>query len=380
MKLMHLSDLHLGKRLIDVSLLEDQKFILDQIIHIAAEEQPKVVMIAGDVYDRSNPPAEAMTLFAGFLRHLTALGSTVLVISGNHDSSERVAYLGELVRENGVYLSPVYDGHIEPVCLFDEYGEVRFYLMPYIHPASVCQFFPDAEISSSCDAARTVLRELNLDPAVRNVILSHQFISGSAFDDPDQRAVGTLDSVDASLFDSFDYVALGHIHRPQAVGRKDGTMRYCGSPLKYSQREAATEKSVTFIDLGPKGNVRQWQKQLKPLREVHLVRGAFDRLIEQGPVPGTENDYYFITLTNEEDIANAAAQLRQRFGKVLALDFDNARTRAGGSIVLGNIDAEQKRPIELLMELYRATHHTDMSDEARAFAEQAMRETEGFDE
>ncbi len=380
MKLMHLSDLHLGKRLIDVSLLEDQQFILDQITQIAAEEQPQVVLIAGDIYDRGNPPAEAMTLFARFLRQLTAQGCTVLVISGNHDSSERVAYLGELVRENGVYLSPVYDGHIEPVCLQDEYGEVRFYLMPYVHPAVVCQYFPAEEISSSCDAARAVLGESKLDSTLRNVILSHQFISGSAFDDLDQRAVGTLDSVDASLFDGFDYVALGHIHRPQAVGRTDGTMRYCGSPLKYSQREAMVEKSVTLIDLGPKGDVRQWQRQLKPLREVRLVRGAFDMLIEQGPTPGTENDYFVITLTDEEDITNAAAQLRQRFGKVLALDFDNARTRAGGSIVLGDVDAEQKQPIELLMELYRATHHAEMSDEARAFAERAMRETEGFDE
>ena len=380
MKLMHLSDLHLGKRLIDVSMLEDQQFILDQITQIAAEEQPQVVLIAGDVYDRSNPPAEAMTLFAGFLRRLTAQGCAVLVISGNHDSAERIAYLGELVRENGVYLSPVYDGHIEPVCLQDEYGEVRFYLMPYVQTAVVCQYFPDEEISDSSDAVRTVIGELKIDSAIRNVILSHQFISGSTFDDPDQRAVGTLDCVDAGLFDAFDYVALGHIHRPQAVGRNDGTMRYCGSPLKYSQREAKAEKSVTLIHLGPKGDVQQWQRKLTPLREVHLVRGAFDKLIEQGPAPGTENDYFFITLTDEEDIANAAAQLRQRFGKVLALDFDNARTRAGGSIELGNVDAEQKRPIELLMELYRATHHTEMSDEARAFAERAMRETEGFDE
>lgn len=380
MKLMHLSDLHLGKRLIDVSLLEDQQFILNQIAQIAAEEQPQVVLIAGDVYDRSNPPAEAMTLFAGFLHRLTSLGCAVLVISGNHDSSERVAYLGELVRENGVYLSPIYDGHIEPICMQDEYGEVCFYLMPYVHPSAVCQFFPDEEITSACDAARVVLGELKPNFTSRNVILSHQFISGSAFDDPDQRAVGTLDSVDAALFDAFDYVALGHIHRPQAVGRNDGTMRYCGSPLKYSQREATVEKSVTLVNLGPKGDVQQWQRPLKPLREVRLMRGAFDALIEHGPTPGTENDYFFITLTDEEDIVNAAAQLRQRFGRVLALDFDNARTRSADSIILGDVDAEQKRPIELLMELYRATHHMEMSDEARAFSERAMRETEGFDE
>ena len=380
MKCMHLSDLHLGKRLIDISLLEDQQYILDQIIRIAAEEKPQAVLIAGDIYDRSNPPAEAMTLFAGFLRRLTALGCTVLVISGNHDSSERVAYLGELVRETGVFLSPVYEGHIEPICLRDEFGEVRFYLMPYVHPEEVRRFFPDAEISGAGDAAGLVLAEMRPDPACRNVILSHQYISGSAFDDPDQRAVGTLDSIDASLYSAFDYVALGHIHRPQAIGRADGTMRYCGAPLKYSQREASVQKSVTLAELGPKGTLRIWQRPLKPLREVRLARGTFEELIERGPDPGTESDYFFLTLTDEEDIPNAAARLRQRFPRLLALDFDNARTRAGGSVLPGHLETEQKQPMELLMELYRATHNAEMSDEARAFAERAMRETEGFEE
>ena len=380
MKLMHLSDLHLGKRLIDVSLLEDQEYILKQIIEIAAEERPHAVLIAGDVYDRSNPTAEAMTLFASFLHKLTDLGCAVMVISGNHDSSERVAYLRELVSENGVFLSPVYDGHIEPVCLRDGKGEVRFYLIPYVHPEVVRQFFPDKEIANANDAIRTVLEEIRLDPSCRNVALSHQFISGSAYDDLDQRAVGTLDSVDAMLYDPFDYVALGHIHRAQAVGRSNGTMRYSGSPLKYSQREARLEKTVTLVELGSKGDVHQWQHSLIPLREVRLERGSFDALIEKGPAPGMEGDYFFITLTDEEDIANAAAQLRQRFGRVLSVDFDNARTNAERSIALGKPETEHRRPIELLMELYRATHHVDMSDEARAFAERAMRETEGFEE
>ncbi len=380
MKIMHLSDLHLGKRLIDVSLMEDQEYILDQILSLAEAEKPQAVLIAGDVYDRSNPPAEAMSLFASFLRRLTALGCSVLVISGNHDSSERVSYLGELVRESGVYLSPVYDGHIAPVSLKDEYGEVRFYLMPYIQPEAVHQFFPDEDLPSAGEAAGAVIREMHPDPAFRNVILSHQFVSGSAVDDPDQRAVGTLDCVDAHLYDAFDYVALGHIHRPQPVGRSDGTMRYCGSPLKYSMREAKMDKSVTVVELGPKGDVQLHLLPLKPLREVRLARGPFDELVEAGPEAGTEEDYYFITLTDEEDVPNAAAQLRQRFPRLLALDFDNARTRAGGSFVVEKVQAEEKSTLELLMELYQLTHHTEMSDEARAFAEQAIREMEGSDE
>ena len=380
MKCLHLSDLHLGKRLIEVSLLEDQRYILDQIVDIVQEERPQVVLIAGDVYDRSNPPAEAMTLFGRFIRRLNRLCCKVLVISGNHDSQERVAYLGELVRENGVYLSPVYDGHIESITLEDEYGTVRFYLMPYIHPEVVRGFFPEETVVDANDAARLVLGAVSPEASCRNVILSHQLILGSAFDEREQKAVGTLDNVDPRLYDAFDYVALGHIHKAQCVGREDGTMRYCGTPLKYSKKEARTEKTVTLVELGSKGDVACREIPLKPLREMRLERGSFDALMTKGPDAGCEDDYFFITLTDEEDIPNAAARLRTRFGRVLALDFDNARTRAGDSIELGTAEAEEKAPMELLKELYRIMRNRDMSDEAMSFAARAMRETEGFEE
>ena len=380
MKCLHISDLHLGKRLIEVSLLEDQRDILDKIVAIAEAERPRAVLIAGDVYDRSNPPAEAMTLFGQFVRRLTALGCSVLVISGNHDSAERVAYFGELVRETGVYLSPVYDGYIEPVVLEDEYGEVRFYLMPYVHPEVVRGLFPEETVADANDAARLVLGALQPDASCRNVILSHQLILGSAFDEREQKAVGTLDNVDPRLYDAFDYVALGHIHKAQSVGREDGTMRYCGTPLKYSKKEALTEKTVTLVELGPKGDVTCKEIPLRPMREMRLERGSFDALMAKGPDAGCEGDYFFITLTDEEDIPNAAARLRGRFGKVLAVDFDNARTRAGETVELGVVDAEEKSPMELLEELYRKMRNRDMSDEAKAFAMRAMRETEGFEE
>ena len=380
MKCLHLSDLHLGKRLIEVSLLEDQGYILDKIVDIAREQRPQAVLIAGDVYDRSNPPAEAMTLFGQFVRRLTGLGCRVLVISGNHDSPERVAYLGELVRENGVYLSPVYDGHIEPVTLEDEYGKVCFYLMPYVHPEVVRGLFPEETVADANDAARLVLGALSPDASCRNVILSHQLILGSAFDEREQKAVGTLDNVDPRLYDAFDYVALGHIHKAQCVGREDGTMRYCGTPLKYSKKEARTDKTVALVELGKKGEVTCREIPLRPMREMRLERGSFDALMAKGPDAGCEDDYFFITLTDEEDIPNAAARLRTRFGKVLALDFDNTRTRAGDSIELGTVDAEEKAPMELLEELYRIMRNRDMSDEAKAFAMRAMRETEGFEE
>ena len=380
MKFLHLSDLHLGKRLIDVSLYEDQAYILDEIVRVAGDEQVQAVLIAGDVYDRSNPSSEAMALFGRFVHRLTQLGCKVLVISGNHDSSERVAYFGELVSDAGVYLSPVYNGHISPIETADEYGPVAFYLMPFIHYEAARRFFPDAKIENANDAAKLVLDEIRPDPAFRNVILSHQLILGSVFDEREQRSVGTLDNVDAELYDAFDYVALGHIHKAQNVGRDNGTMRYCGTPLKYSKKEALSEKSVTVVELREKGSVSVRTVPLTPLRELRLIRGSFDAVMERGPEPGTEGDYFFITLTDDEDILHAASRLRERFGLVLDVDFDNARTRSEAGLSIDGIpDIEEKTPLELIMELYRLTHSTDMSEEARAFTEKMIRETEGFD-
>ena len=379
MKCMHLSDLHLGKRLIEVSMLEDQAHILDQIVAIAAEERPQAVLIAGDVYDRSNPPVEAMTLFADFLSRLAALGCTVLVISGNHDSDERVAYLAGLVRRSGVCISPVYDGHIEPVRLRDEYGEVLFWLMPFIHPEVARGFFPDETIACANDAARLVIGEMDVDTGARNVILSHQFISGSVFDSQEQKVVGTLDNVDPALYNAFDYVALGHIHGAQNIGRDDGTMRYCGTPLKYSRREAADVKSVTIVELGPKGDVRTATRALTPLREVRVKRGPFDQLTAEGPAKGEEDDYYFITLTDEDDVPSAAARLRERFGRVLAVDYDNARTRSDAPLDVGAPECEDKDAMTLLDELFRMINGREMEDEARAFADRVIREMEGHE-
>ena len=380
MKFMHLSDLHLGKRLIEVSMLEDQDYMLKQIVGIAQEEQPQAVLIAGDIYDRSNPPAEAMTLFARFLRNLTDLGCHVMVISGNHDSPERIAYLGELVSLRGVHLSPVYDGHLEPVQLKDEFGTVCFWLMPFIHPEILRPVFPDESISGANDAVRLVLRGVRPDPACRNVILSHQFIAGSAFDDRDQKAVGTLDNVDPSLYGAFDYVALGHIHRAQNIGRADGTMRYCGTMLKYSRAEASAEKTVTMVNLGPRGKAEVSVRPLRPLREVRAVRGSFGSLLSDGPEKGQEDDYYFITLTDEIDPQNAAARLRERFPRLLSLDYDNARTRAGSIANLSAAGAADRSPLELLSELYQLTHGREMNSEALDFARRMIRETEGFEE
>ena len=380
MKLIHLSDLHLGKRLIEVSMLEDQAYILKQIVAIAAEERPDAVLIAGDVYDRSNPPAEAMALFSDFVRDLSALGCAVLIVSGNHDSPERVAYMRGLLSASGVHISPVYDGHIEKVTLTDGHGPVDFHLMPFIQPEAVRPYFPQEKLESADDAARLVLAGMEIDPGRRNVILSHQCILGSSFDEKEQRFVGTLDNVNPAHYAAFDYVALGHIHRAQTVGRADGTMRYCGTPLKYSKKEANADKTIDIVVLGEKGDVQVNSRKLTPLREMRLVRGLFDDLLRTGPAPGTEEDFYFVTLTDEDDPDHAAARLREVYKNLLALDYDNSRTRAGDAFNIEGGGADDERTdLELVMDLFRLTHGTDMSDEARAYVESVIREMEGMD-
>ncbi|MBS5680363.1 MAG: exonuclease SbcCD subunit D, partial [Clostridiales bacterium] len=326
MKLMHISDLHIGKKLFETSMLEDQRYILNRILDLLDDERPDAVLIAGDVYDRANPTADAMELLDEFLSALALRGICTMIISGNHDSPERLAYARRFLENRNIHISPVYDGHIEPIVLSDAYGEVCFWLMPYVHPDSVGGFFADQTIRNAQDAAQAVIGEMRVDPNKRNVILSHQFIIGGTTSDSERRNIGTLENVDAALYDAFDYVALGHLHRPQNVGRADGTMRYCGTPLVYSRTEMDAEKSVTMVELGEKGKVAVHMRPLTPRRKVRLIRDAFDTLEQTGPEAGIEDDYYFIDLTDEEDIPNAAARLTQRFPNLLALRYDNKRT------------------------------------------------------
>ena len=247
MKLLHLSDLHLGKRVNEFSMLEDQKYILSEIIQIVEKEAPDAVLIAGDVYDKSVPPAEAVELFDDFLVRLSRLGTQVFVISGNHDSPERVAFGGRLMDPSGIHMSPVYSGQVQPVPLTDAFGTVNIYMLPFVKPIHVRRFFPEAETGTYTDTLRTAVEQMSVDPAARNVLMTHQFVTGAWRSESEDISVGGTDNVDASVFDTFDYVALGHIHGPQHVGRE--TVRYCGTPLKYSFSEAGHQKSVTAVEL-----------------------------------------------------------------------------------------------------------------------------------
>ena len=371
MKLIHLSDLHLGKRVNEFSMLEDQQYILTEILQIIDREKPDGVMIAGDVYDKSVPSAEAVALLDDFLVCLAKRDLQVFLISGNHDSPERMAFGGRLMAQSGVHLAPVYDGKVRPITLTDEYGPVNLYLLPFLKPAHVRRCFPEREILTYTDALAAAIEAMGVDTAQRNVLVTHQFVTGAARCDSEEISVGGTDNVDVSVFEPFDYVALGHIHGPQQVGRE--TVRYCGTPLKYSFSEAKHQKSVTVVELGEKGAVSVRTVPLTPMRDLAELRGTYEELTFRGFYDGTSypRDYVHITLTDEEDIPDAVSKLRIIYPNLMKLDYDNKRTRAG--IVLEGAEDQQRSPLELLEEFYEKQNGQPMGEEQRAFAKNLMK-------
>ena len=367
MKLIHLSDLHLGKRLDEFSLLEDQKYILIEIINIIREEKPEAVIIAGDVYDKAVPSAEAVQLFDNFLVRLSELGQEVFVISGNHDSPERISFASRLIERSGVHLSPVYDGSVKSVPMEDAYGKVNFWMLPFLKPVHVRRWYPDEEIKSYTDAVRLAVKNMEINSEERNVLITHQFVTGAQQSGSEEASIGGLDNVDASVFDAFDYVALGHIHGAQNVGTE--RIRYCGTPLKYSFSEAAQEKSVTVVTLNEKGDLGIRTVPLAPKHDLRELRGTYEELTFRPNYEGTKTDDYLrITLTDEEDVPNAIGNLRVIYPNLMKLLYDNRRTRANEQIS-GAEEAENKSPVDLFAELYEKQNGQPMSDEQREYAE-----------
>lgn len=362
MKLIHLSDLHLGKRVNGFPMLEDQTYILNEIVQIIRSEQPDGILIAGDVYDKSIPSAEAVALFDQFLAALSGLGQRVFIISGNHDGAERLAFGAALMKRSGVYLSPVYDGHIEPISLTDDFGTVQLWLLPFLKPANVRRFFPDQTIESYTDAVAAAIGEMQLSPDARHVLVTHQFVTGAVCCDSEELSVGGTDQVDASVFDPFDYVALGHIHGPQRVCRD--TIRYCGSPLKYSFSEVSHKKSVTVIELGAKGEAALRCIPLVPLRDLNEIRGTYEQLTAKSFYDGTSlrEQYLHITLTDEEDVPDAISRLRAVYPYLMKLDYDNIRTRSDQTVNEAD-DAEHKSPLELFAAFYEMQNNQSISPE-----------------
>lgn len=371
MKLIHLSDLHLGKRVNEFSMLEDQQYILEEILRIIDSEKPDGVLIAGDVYDKTVPSAEAVTLLDEFLVQLSKRDTQTFLISGNHDSAERLAFGGRLMEQSGIHIARVYNGVLAPLTLRDEYGPVDLYLLPFLRPVQVRRFFPESEIATYTEAMAAVLGAADIDKIHRNVLVTHQFVTGAQTCDSEELSVGGTDNVDVSVFDDFDYVALGHIHGPQKIGRE--TVRYCGTPLKYSFSEVGHKKSVTVVELAEKGSVAIRTVPLVPKRDMSELRGAYNELMLRENYEGKpfRNDYLRITLTDEEDIPNAVNNLRTVYPYIMRLDYDNRRTRTE-SHVDGAEQVERKRPLTLFEEFYESQNGQPMSEEQRSFAKQLM--------
>ena len=371
MKFLHLADLHLGKRVNGFSMLEDQAHILRQILAILDDEQPDGVLIAGDVYDKSVPSVEAVGLLDGFLTELRARGVPVLLISGNHDSPERLAFGGRVMDSCGIHISPVYNGALAPVTLHDEFGPVHVWLLPFVKPAHVRRWFPDADIESYTDAMAEAVAHMDIDTAARNVLVTHQFVTGGTRSVSEELSVGGTDNVDSGVFAPFDYVALGHLHGAQHIGRE--TIRYAGSPLKYSFSEARQHKSVTVVTLGEKGDVQVRTVALTPLRELREIRGSYDELTARSFYEHTtdRSDYLHLILTDEQDVFDAISRLRTIYPYLMTLDYDNARTRAAGGMSVP-AETERRTPLELFEALYTRQNHQPMSEVQRAYIAQLM--------
>lgn len=358
---MHLSDLHIGKKVNEYSMLQDQIYILKEILQIIDDEKVETVIIAGDVYDRSLPPNEALELFDEFLYQLSGRNVNVFVISGNHDSPERISYCGRMMTENKIFLSPVYDGNVKPITLNDDYGEVNFYLLPFVRPADIRRYFPDENIENYTDAVKVAIDNMNVDFSERNILVTHQFVTGAELSESEDIIVGGTDNVSGEVFDGFDYVALGHIHREQTVGKDN--IRYCGTPLKYSFSEAKHIKSVTILDFNDKGNREYSKIPLTPFRDMREIRGTYYELTLKSSYESTNTeDYLHITLTDEEDIPDAIGKLRSIYPNIMKLDYDNLRTRGSGTVdAIENI--ESKSPFELFADLFKQQNNQDMSEE-----------------
>ena len=367
MKLIHLSDLHLGKRVNEFPMIEDQKYILEKILDIIADEKPVGVIIAGDVYDKAMPSIEAVKLFDDFLVRLAGMGPKVFIISGNHDSAERIAFGGRLLDVAGIYLSPVYDGSVKPIPLKDESGVYQVYLLPFIKPANVRAVFPDEQITSYTDAVRVAIGHMEIDPSVMNILVTHQFVTGAERCDSEEINVGGTDNVDATVFEPFDYVALGHLHGPQNVSER---IRYCGTPLKYSFSEKDHQKSVTVVELGADSSPVIRMRPLHPIHDLREIRGTYNELTLKTNYEGTVlDDYLHIVLTDEEDVPDAMARLRVIYPNLMKLDYDNTRTRTEPMLVEAEA-TDHKSEIDWLDELYEKQNGKPLSDVQRAFSEE----------
>ena len=383
MKFLHLGDLHLGKSLGDFDLIRDQKYILDQILGIIKEKSVDGVLIAGDVYDKAVPSEAAMNLLDYFLSSLSRSGVLTFMISGNHDSDDRLNYGSDLFAANQIYIASKYDGTLYRRTVTDAYGEADIYLLPFVKASQVKHFFPDAEIATYDDAVRVILAHAGVDPNRRNIIVAHQFVTGRS-EDPSlggsesvgTQSVGLVEKIGYDCFDVFDYAALGHIHSPQKVGREE--VRYAGSPLKYSLSEVNNAKSVPIITLGAKGDVSLELLPLHPMRDLRHIRGPMKMLLDKTNITDPD-DFIYVTLTDEDVVNDAMGIFQQVYPNTVKIDYDNSHTRAIEQVDISRI-AENKSFSELIGVFYRLMYQCEMSEEEMKYMKVAAQEAGIIDE
>lgn len=368
MKLLHLADLHIGRRIGEFSMLEDQRYILEQILQIADAEQPSGVLMAGDIYDKGLPPGEAVELLDDFLTGLAARQIPVFLVSGNHDSPERLNFGSRIMGKSGIYIAGTFRGELRKETLKDKFGKVNIYLLPYLKPAAARPYF-DTQIDTCDGAVRAALASVSLDANERNILIAHQFITSGGQEpersDSESLSLGGLDNVDASAFDGYDYVALGHLHGPQRIGRD--TIRYSGSPLKYSFSEARQHKSVTVLELAEKGTLTYRLVPLVPMRNMRELKGPIEELLRVGSEdPASSQDYIHATLTDEDEVYDALGKLRQVYPNLMRLDFENSRTAINAeSKTAASGDVAHKSPLELFSEFYQNQNNTELTEEQK---------------
>lgn len=365
MKFLHLSDLHIGKRVNGFSMIEDQKYILKKIVNIIDDEKPDAILVAGDVYDRNVPGEDAMKVWDQFLVDISKRNIPLYAISGNHDSAVRFADHGNLVANSGIFLSPVYDGKANHFVLEDEFGPINIYLLPFIKPAIVKALFEDEKIENYTDACRVAIKKMNVDINERNILLAHQFVTGAKRSESEEVVVGGLDNVDATVFKDFDYVALGHIHGKQKIERE--SIRYCGTPLKYSFSEKDHTKSVTILEMMEKGNINIREAILVPYHDMREIKGSYEEIMLKENYENTQvEDYIHVVLTDENDIVDAAAKIRKVYPNLMKISYDNKRTRSNQTIEeIEKID--EKSPLELFEKFYEMQNNQEMTSQQRDY-------------
>ena len=381
MKLLHIADLHIGKRVNEFSMLEDQKYILKEILQIVDEVKPMGVLMAGDIYDKSVPAGEAVEVLDEFLTELVSRKVQLFIVSGNHDSAERLNFGSRIMEKNGVHIAGTFDGRLKHIEIKDEFGPVNIYLLPFVKPAMVNQYYPDMDIQSYEEAVKVVISASQIDEQERNILVAHQFITSGSKEpersDSETLAIGGLDNIDASVFEIFDYVALGHLHGPQSIGRE--MIRYAGSPLKYSFSEARQHKSVTILELVQKGTSDIQTIPLTALHDMREIKGPLAELVRVGDsLPEISQDYMRAILTDEDEVYDAIGQLRQVYPNMMRIDFENCRSKQDiNSKTAASGDVAQKSSLELFEEFYAKQNNLEMTQEQSLIIQEVLEKIGG---